>query len=186
MIIRFKKPRAFEIIASQKLIPFLPTPVNVVERMLEISDPKPGELLIDLGSGDGRIPLIAAKKYDCMAVGIEINPKLVEISRRKVFREQRLAKKVQIVHGNLFTADLSNAGIITMYLTPTAISLLKPKLERELKDGTRVVCHDYPIPGWRPILTEEIKSHGAHVHKIYLYKVPESIPCKANKSRTVL
>ncbi len=182
MIVRAKRPKTFEIITSQKLIPFLPTPINVVERMIELSDPRPGEILIDLGSGDGRIPIMAAKKCDCMAIGVEINPKLVEVSRKKVFREQDLAKKVQIVHANLFTVDLSNAGVITMYLTPAAISLLKPKLERELKDGARVVCHDYSIPGWKPILTEEIKSHGAHVHKIYLYKVPESIPNRSDKN----
>ena len=151
-------------------VPYLPTPLNVVEVMLKLANPKPGELLVDLGSGDGRILIYAAKKYGCYCRGYEINPVLVFLSRRRVY-EEGLADRVEIINGDFRDAKIDDADIITAFLSDEAMRILKPKFEREAKDGCRIVSHDFPIPDWRPVRVVEIEGSKAHTHRVYLYVV---------------
>lgn len=151
-------------------IPFVPSPRDVVEKMLSLADPRPDELLIDLGSGDGRIVLRGAENYRCRALGVELNAKLVEESLRKVLRKS-LDDRVRIIHGDLYRFDFSNADVITLYLLPSTLKALKPKL-LSLKRGARIVCHDFPIPGLQPSEILKLKSlETGKLHKIYLYEI---------------
>ena len=113
--------------------------------MLEYAELKPGELVYDLGCGDGRIVIMAAQKFGARGVGIDFNPVLVKEARAKV-EFLGLSENVSIIHSDIFNVDLSPADIITMYLTTGANEKVRPKLERELKPGTRIVTHNYTIP----------------------------------------
>ncbi len=150
-------------------VPFVPTPESVARRMLELANVKPGEVVYDLGCGDGRILIIAAKEFGAKAVGIEIRKDLVEKCIRKV-KELGLEGKVYVIHGNFFEVDISEADVVTLYLLTSVNEKLRPKLERELKPGARVVSHDFEVLGWKPVKVEEIRE-GWRSHKIYLYVV---------------
>ncbi len=150
-------------------VPFVPTPEGVVRRMLELAEVKPGELVYDLGCGDGRILIIAASEFGARAVGIEIRRDLVEKCVKRV-KELGLEDRVTIIHGNFFDIDISDADVVTLYLLTSVNERLRPKLERELRPGARVVSHDFEVVGWKPIKVEEIKE-GWRSHKIYLYVV---------------
>lgn len=141
------------------LAPFLCTPIEVVEKMLELANLNPGETLYDLGSGDGRIVIMAAEKFGVNAVGIELDEILVRNSRKKI-SEMGLEDKVVVIHANLFDIDISPADVITLYLTTSANTKIKPKLEAELKMGARVVSHDYEIRGWTPVKVMSIYKPG--------------------------
>jgi SAM-dependent methyltransferase len=129
-------------------IHFTPTRHNIADAMLRLANVQQDDVVYDLGSGDGRIPIIAAQKYGARAVGIEIDPKLVELSWR-IANEAEVADRVSFVVGDLFETDLSKATIITMYLSPSIMKTLAPRL-RALKPGTRIVSHQFPMPGWTP------------------------------------
>ncbi len=159
---------------TKKLAPSVGSPENAVEKMLQAANLKPGETLYDLGCGDGRILLRAAKKYKVRAVGIEISSALAEKAAQDV-RKKGLQDQVKIIHGDFMKTDLSAANVVTLYLAPVANNTLRPNLERELKPQTRVVSYDYPIDGWTPINTWETSGHLGDTHTIYLYEVPNSI-----------
>jgi SAM-dependent methyltransferase len=129
-------------------IHFTPTRHNIADAMLQLAEVGAGDVVYDLGSGDGRIPIIAAQKYGARAVGIEIDPRLVELSRRTA-NEAEVAHRVSFIVGDLFEADLAPATVVTLYLSTSMLQLLQPKL-RALKAGTRIVSHQFPIPGWAP------------------------------------
>lgn len=129
-------------------IHFTPTRHNIADAMLQLANVTATDVVYDLGSGDGRIPIIAAQKYGARGVGIEIDPDLVERSWR-VANEAEVAHKVAFVVGDLFTADLSKATVVTTYLSPSIMKLLEPKL-RALAPGTRIVSHQFPMPTWEP------------------------------------
>ncbi len=148
-------------------VPFVSTPEPVVRRMLKLARVKPGETVYDLGAGDGRILFIAAQEFGAKAVGIEIRPHLVYEIERKI-KEKRLEGRVRIIHGNFFEVDISEADVVTLYLLTSVNKKLKPKLQRELKPGTRIVSHDFEIPGWSPVKVEVIPDVWT-THKIYLY-----------------
>lgn len=151
-------------------IPFVPSPMDVVEKMLSLADPRPDELLVDLGSGDGRIVLRGAENYRCRALGVELNARLVEESVRKALRRS-LDERVSIVRGDLYSFDFSNADVVALYLLPSTLKTLKPKL-LSLRRGARIVCHDFPIPGLQPSEVVELKSlETGRVHRIYLYEI---------------
>ena len=151
-------------------IPFVPSPMDVVEKMLSLADPRSDELLIDLGSGDGRIIITGAERYRCNAIGVELNRRLVEESVRRILRKS-LDKKVKIIHGDLYEADFSGANVITLYLLPSTLKALKPKL-LSLKRGSRIICHDFPIPGLTPSEVARIKSlETGKIHSVYLYEI---------------
>jgi SAM-dependent methyltransferase len=159
---------------TKKLAPSVGSPENAVEKMLQAANLKPGETLYDLGCGDGRILIRAAKKYKVKAVGIEISSALAEKAAQEA-RKKGLEDQVKIIHGDFMKTDLSAANVVTLYLAPTANDTLRPNLERELKPKTRVVSYDYPIEGWTPMNTWETSGHLGDTHIIYLYEVPNSI-----------
>ncbi len=151
-------------------VPFVPSPMNIVHAMLELANPRPGELLVDLGSGDGSILIEAAKNYGCRCIGYEINPVLVFISRKRV-AEEGLQGLVTIIHGDILDADIGEADIITAYLSRKAMSILRRKFEREAKEGARIVSHNYPIPGWRARRIMRVRESDGTLHEIFLYQI---------------
>ena len=152
---------------SRSLAPYVASPMSVVEKMLEYAELKPGELVYDLGCGDGRIVIMAAEKFGARGVGIELNPVLVKEARAKV-ESLGLSKSVSIIHSDIFNVDLSPADIITSYLTTSANEKVRPKLERELRHGTRFVTHNYRIPKWK-VLKDLTFSENHIKHTIYVY-----------------
>lgn len=150
-------------------VPWVSTPDPVVKRMLELAEVKPGELVYDLGAGDGRIVIAAVRDFKAKGVGVEIREDLVKTFKSKV-HELNLEGKVKVIHGNFFNVNISDANVVTLYLLTSVNERIRPKLERELKPGVRVVSHDYEIPGWKPIKVEEFKEDIWRTHKIYLYR----------------
>jgi SAM-dependent methyltransferase len=135
-------------------IHFTPTRHNIADAMLKLANVSADDVVLDLGSGDGRIPIIAAQKYGARGIGIEIDPRLVELSWR-IANEAEVANRVSFIVGDLFEADLSKATVVTAYLSPSIMTTLKPKL-RALKPGTRIVSHAFPMPGWIPDRTIQV------------------------------
>lgn len=129
-------------------IHFTPTRHNIADAMLTLAKVTAGDVVYDLGSGDGRIPIIAAQKYGARGVGIEIDPRLVELSWRTA-NEAEVAHRVSFIVGDLFETDLDPATVITMYLSQSILKALQPRL-RALKPGTRIVSHQFAMPGWTP------------------------------------
>jgi cyclopropane fatty-acyl-phospholipid synthase-like methyltransferase len=129
-------------------IHFTPTRHNVADAMLQLAAVGPDDVVLDLGSGDGRIPIIAAQKYGARGIGIELDPRLVEVSWQ-IANEAEVASRVRFIVGDLFTADLTGATVVTAYLSPSIMKELLPKL-RALRPGTRIVSHQFPMPGWQP------------------------------------
>jgi SAM-dependent methyltransferase len=149
------------------LAPDFPTPQVVVERMLSLADTKPGEVVYDLGCGDGRIVITAAQQFKARAVGIEIRRDVYEKTLAHV-AALGLSGQVQIVHGNALHYDLAPADIVTLYLLTSSNDRLRPELEKELKPTARVVSHDFEIRGWKPLKVEKLMVEG-RPHMIYLY-----------------
>lgn len=140
--------------------------------MLLMSGLKAGEVFFDLGAGDGRAVIMAAKDFGARAVGVELREDLVKRALGTVY-EQSLQDRITIVNGDMFNVDLTSADVIFLYLTTSANEKVKPKLDTELKRGVRVVSHDYEIIGWKPIKVEnfcENPTLGYPSHTIYLYK----------------
>jgi cyclopropane fatty-acyl-phospholipid synthase-like methyltransferase len=148
-------------------VPFVPTPRPIVRRMLSLADTKPGERLIDLGAGDGRIVIAAAREFGANALGVELHPERFAIIRNSA---ASLKPNLQAMRQNLFFTDLSNADVVTMYLLPSVNEALRKKLERELHSGARVVSHDFSIPDWTPARVELIQTPTG-LHALYLYKI---------------
>jgi len=146
--------------------PYVSSPEEVVRKMLDLARLREGEILYDLGCGDGRIVIIAARDYMAKAFGVEIREDLTATSREQL-RKNDLEGKAQIIQGNLFEVDLSKADVVTLYLTSSANEKLRPKLGRELRANSRVVSHDFSIAGWKPSEVCE-EPHG---HTIYLYRM---------------
>jgi SAM-dependent methyltransferase len=145
---------AFARVAHQRAartpdIHFVPTRHVVADAMLKLAAVRADDIVYDLGSGDGRIVILAAQKYGARAVGVELDPRLLEISRQ-VAREGEVAHRVTFIEGDLFTADISEATVVTLYLSASVNRRLEPKLRRELRPGTRIVSHQFRIGDWTP------------------------------------
>jgi tRNA A58 N-methylase Trm61 len=154
----------------QKLAPVYPTPQTIVERMLQLGGLQPGERMCDLGSGDGRIVITAAREFHANATGVEIDPIQYRESVERI-RNLGLAKTARIVKGDLLKQRYTSYDLITVYLLPESNNLIQPMLERDLKKGTRVVSHDFAFEGWRPVKIETIDDDGAgRSHVLYLYQ----------------
>jgi len=134
-------------------VPFVPTPEPVVKRMLTLAEVKAGELVYDLGAGDGRILSSAVKDFNAKAIGIELHESRYEAIARRIQRE-RLGSSASVIRGDFFNVNLSKADVVTIYLLTAVNSIIKPKLERELRPGARVVSHDFPVHGWIPLSVE--------------------------------
>jgi len=154
---------------TNSLAPYVVSPQEIVDRMLELADLKPGETLYDLGSGDGRILITAVVRFKAKAVGVEISDDLVASTNERI-RRLGLDNDARVIHGNFLDTDLSPADVVTLYLATDANELLRPNLEKYLKNGARVVSHDYRVPGWKPKLVD--KDPLSHGHIIYLYEMP--------------
>lgn len=152
-------------------VPFVPTPPEVIDRMLELAEVKSSDVLYDLGSGDGRIVIQAAKKYGVHGVGVEIDADLVRKSE-DMAKAEKLDGLVEFREQDALTVDVSPATVVTLYMLPEFNAKLRPNLERQLKPGTRVVSHDFPIQGWTPIKVETMDGGWYHTHIIYLWKIP--------------
>ena len=159
--------------------PYVPTPQVVVNRMLELAQIKPGDTVIDLGSGDGRIMITAAQKYGARGFGVELNPRLV-LSSNEEAQRAGVADRVKFLQQDLFKTDFREADVLTLYLLPDVNMVLRPKILAELKAGTRVVSHDYGMGLWRPEVEETVpapdKTVGARKEStVYLWIVPAKV-----------
>ncbi|HEX6321665.1 MAG TPA: methyltransferase domain-containing protein [Burkholderiales bacterium] len=160
--------------------PYVPSPQSVVADMLRYADVGPDDFLIDLGSGDGRIVLTAAKVFGARGFGVEIKDHLVK-QANEAAQKQGIADRVRFLKQDLFKTDVSQATVITMYLLPDTVNLLKDKFLAELRPGTRIVSHDYPLTGWIPEkyvqmdLEDKVQISGVTTTLIYLYVVPARV-----------
>jgi protein-L-isoaspartate O-methyltransferase len=137
---------AQDLLPSKNAGPYVPSPESVVSDMLKVAQVGPNDFIIDLGSGDGRIVLTAAKVFGARGFGVEIKDELVQKANQAA-KAQGIADRVRFVKQDLFKTDISQATVLTMYLLPDTVNLLKDKLLNELKPGTRVISHDYPLTG---------------------------------------
>ncbi len=154
------------------LAPFVPSPLPVIEHMLKLAELQPGEVLFDLGAGDGRTVTMAAKIFGARAVGVELREDLAKKALMSI-NETSLANRITIVNGDMFNVNLKSADVVFLYLTTSANEKIRPKLENELKKDVRIVSHDYEIVGWRPIKIENFCENpkiGYPSHTLYLYK----------------
>jgi hypothetical protein len=160
--------------------PYVPSPSSVVSDMLKVADVGPNDFLIDLGSGDGRIVLTAAKVFGARGFGVEIKDDLVKKSNEAA-AQQGIADRVKFIKQDLFKTDISQATVLTMYLLPDTVNLLKDKFLAELRPGTRVISHDYPLTGWIPEkylqmdLEDKVAISGVTTTLIYLYVIPAKV-----------
>ena len=160
--------------------PYVPSPQSVVSDMLRYADVGANDFLIDLGSGDGRIVLTAAKVFGARGFGVDIKEDLVKRANEAAHNEG-VAERVKFVKQDLFETDVSQATVVTMYLLPDTVNMLKDKFLRELKPGTRIVSHDYPLTGWIPDkyvqmdLEDKVQISGVTTTLIYLYIVPAKV-----------
>jgi len=154
----------------EKLAPYYPTPETIVDKMLELGGLRAGEKMYDLGSGDGRIVILAARKYHADAVGVEYDSDLVKQSDAKI-RSLKLQGSAKIIHGDIFAQNYASADLITVYLLPSSNDKVQPMLERQLKKGARVVAHDFEFRGWTATKTETIDDDGeGRSHTLFLYQ----------------
>jgi SAM-dependent methyltransferase len=159
--------------------PYVPTPQVVVDRMLDLAQVKSGDMLIDLGSGDGRLVIAAARERGAHGFGVEIDPRLVKLSNANAQRAG-VADRARFLQEDLFTTDISEANVLTLYLLPDVNLKLRPKILAELAPGARVVSHDYDMGDWKPDAQETVaaptKSVGLHKQStVYLWIVPAKV-----------
>ena len=160
--------------------PYVPSPDSVVSDMLKLAEVGPADFVIDLGSGDGRIVLTAAKVFGARGFGVEIKDELVRKSNEAA-KNEGIAGRVKFFKRDLFKTDISQATVLTMYLLPDTVNLLKDKFLAELKPGTRVISHDYPLTGWIPEkyvqmdLEDKVQISGVTTTLIYLYVIPAKV-----------
>src|SRR5262245_34657566 len=149
-------------------VPFVRSTPEVIDRMLELARVKPGDVVYDIGSGDGAIIIRAAKKYGVKGIGIEIDQELVLKARNRAVQEN-VEHLVEFRNQDAFTADVSPATVVMLYMLPEFNAKLRPILERQLQPGTRVVSHDYPIEGWMPERVEHVPGTFVHDHTVLLF-----------------
>jgi len=156
--------------SGEKLAPYFPTPATIVDKMLDLGGLKPGEKMYDLGSGDGRIVILAARKYKADATGVELDESLYKQSSERI-KTLGLAPTARIIHGDLLQQNYSSADLLTIYLLPVAIDKVTPIFEKQLKKGARVVAHDFEFSTWTPAKTLDIDDDGeGRSHRLFLYK----------------
>ncbi|UCC41749.1 MAG: methyltransferase domain-containing protein [Candidatus Aminicenantes bacterium] len=153
------------------LAPFVPTPMVIVEKMLEMSEVDKGDIVYDLGCGDGRIVIMAAERYGARGVGIDLDPQ--RISESKIGAANAgVENLVEFRMEDVTKSNFSEATVVTLYLLTESNRVLRPELERQLRSGAYVVSHNYPIPGWeeKEIEFVTIMDEGGEEHYIYLYQ----------------
>lgn len=157
--------------ADDKLAPYYPTPETIVSKMLQLGELKAGERVYDLGSGDGRIVIMAAQKFHAEAYGVELDKDLCKQSIGKI-QKLGLEKNARIINGDLLTQNYGSADLVTVYLLPDSINnKVQPLLDKQLKKGARVVAHDFEFRNWTPEKVENIADDGeGRSHTLYLYR----------------
>ena len=148
-------------------VPYVPTKEEVVDKMLQMAGVGPKDIVYDLGSGDGRIVIAAARKYGAKGMGVDIDPQRIREAKENA-KAANVTDKVTFKQADLFSVDVSPATVVTLYLLPSVNMKLRPKLLSELKPGTRVVSHNYDMGDWKPDQTVELEGHT-----VYLWTVKE-------------
>jgi cyclopropane fatty-acyl-phospholipid synthase-like methyltransferase len=162
--------------SANEEIPFVPTPIEVVDRMLELAEVTDKDVVYDLGSGDGRIVIHAAKRFGARGVGIEMDSELIAGSRKKA-QEEGVAHLVEFRRADALQTDVSRATVVTLYMLPWFNDKMAPALRKQLRPGARIVAHDFAIEGWQPMKVETLdkpeRTFGGtrRPHKIYLWRV---------------
>jgi SAM-dependent methyltransferase len=160
--------------------PYVPTPWVIVEEMLKLADIRGEDVVYDLGSGDGRLVITAAKRFGARGVGVELQTELVEMARIGA-KHEGVSDRVKFVQGDLFQADIRPASVVMLYLLPRFVTRLVPKLRAELRPGTRIVSHDYPLAPWPPDrefsmdVPEKEMISGTSWTRLYYYVVPARV-----------
>ena len=161
--------------AEQPDVPYVPTPPAVVDAMLGIANVGPRDFVVDLGSGDGRIIIAAAKERGARGFGVDIDGALVNAARDEA-RKQGVADRVEFLEENLFTTDIGRASVVTLYLLHGVLMQLRPRFLETLKPGTRVVSHDFAMEGWQPDARVTVpvpdKPYGPPTSEVYLWIIP--------------
>lgn len=155
---------------SSYMAPYVPTPREVVDRILELAEVSNGDVVYDLGSGDGRIVIAAARKYGVKAVGFEIDPTLVRSSRESI-KEAGLEHLVEIYEQDIRNVDLSPASVLTLYLYPAANLRLRSAIRRQLRPGSRVVSHQFAMGTWEPDRMDRIIDSTGITRTLYLWRI---------------
>jgi ubiquinone/menaquinone biosynthesis C-methylase UbiE len=156
---------------AEKLAPYYPTPETIVEKMLQLGGLKAGEKMYDLGSGDGRIVIVAAQKFHAEAYGVELDKDLCKQSAARILK-LGLEKNARIINGDLLKQNYSSADVVTVYLLPDAVNnKVQPLLDKQLKKGARIVAKDFDFRNWTPEKVENIPDDGeGRSHTLYLYR----------------
>jgi len=160
---------------TDKDVPYVPTTQSVVTRMLEVADVSDEDVVYDLGSGDGRIPITAAEQFGARGFGVEIDSNLVEKARANA-REAGVEERVRFRQGDMFNTDLSDATVVALYLWPEMNVQLRPKLLKELDPGDRIVSHDFRMGDWEPDRVVDAGRGNTGEETVYLWIVPEEVP----------
>jgi SAM-dependent methyltransferase len=161
-------------------LPYVPTPQVVVDEMLKLADVTARDFVIDLGSGDGRVIITAAKTFKASGLGVDIDAKLVEMSNKEA-KSHGLADRAKFIEQDMFKADLSKATVVTLYVLPDFMEKLRPKLMSEMKPGARIVAHDYYMSEWYPdrnvtlTVPEKMAANGTDKAYLYLWTVPSVV-----------
>jgi len=154
----------------EKLAPYYPTPEVIVRNMLQLGSLQPGETMFDLGSGDGRIVIMAAQQFRAHAIGVELDKELCAQSTVRIHK-LGLEQTARIIVGDILKQDYSSADLVTVYLLPNSNDKVQPLLERQLRKGTRVVAHDFEFKNWTPEKVENIEDDGeGRSHTLFLYR----------------
>jgi len=160
--------------------PYVPTPWVIVQEMLKLADVRGEDVVYDLGSGDGRLVITAAKRFGARGVGVELQTELVDLARTGAKREG-VADRVKFIQGDLFETDIKDASVVMLYLLPRFVTRLVPRFRAELKAGTRIVSHDYPLAPWPPDkelamdVPEKEMISGTSWTRLYYYVVPARV-----------
>jgi hypothetical protein len=161
-------------------LPYVPTPQIVVDEMLKMANVTAKDFVVDLGSGDGRVIITAARAFKASGLGVDIDAKLVELAN-KLAKAEGVADRAKFIEQDMFKTDLSRATVVTLYVMPDFMEKLRPKLVSELKPGARIVAHDYYMSGWYPdrqfslTVPEKIKANGTEKAYLYLWIVPSVV-----------
>ena len=165
------------------LAPYVPSPLNIVREMLVIAGAGPGDIVYDLGCGDGRVLFTAVEEFNVSrAVGYDLDREMIEALEKKI-RDKEMVGRISAIQANFMMVDMTQATIVTLYLTTSGNAKLQPKLQADLKPGARVVSHDFPVHGW----VTDLPDNGPHTtgsHKMYLYRIPEAYTKKATPPQT--
>ncbi len=159
-----------EVVPRELDVPYVPTHQSIVDEMLKMAEVKGTDVLYDLGSGDGRIPITAAERFGTRGVGIDLNPERVKEANENAVKA-KVTDKVKFIEGDIFEQDFSEATVVALYLLPEVNMKLRPKI-LAMKPGTRVVSHNYDMGDWKPEQSKTMDINGT-THYVYFWRVPE-------------